>query len=326
MTSELAAIDGGAMAVAQDAAATARAHGVTLTEALGWYAAQGRTVHEAPVIEACVCAYLEDKRAAARRSATLRDYRVALTKFAGRFAGRAPGAITPGEIRQFLRQWPQPNTLYSWWRRLFAFFNWAVAHGWVFENPLLRARPRPQRRYRPGGYYTPSEAAWILRQVRGTDQLGVWVLALFGGIRSAEIRRLQAQPSPWTMLRLESGVIDIPAAISKNRPRIVPISPVLRAWLGEVQRYRFPIYPRNWAKKLRRLRRLLAREGRPGAFSPNMARRSFISYRLALAGASYAEVAAAAGNSEPTIRKFYRCLVSREAARQYFSLGPEKFQ
>lgn len=325
MTSPQASTDDGDLAVARQAAAVALEHGTSLTAALGWYVAHGRPVHEAPNIEACVCAYLDEKRAATRRFATVKNYRVVLTTFAERFAGRAPIAIQPAEIREFLRRWPQPTTLHSRWRQLFTFFNWAVAHGWVFENPLLRAMPRPQRAPQPGKLYTPGDAAWILRRVKGTDQLGVWVLGLFGGIRHAEIRRLQAQPTPWTMIRLEAGVIDLPAAISKNRPRLVPISPVLRAWLEYLRRYRFPIYPRDCAKKMRRVRRLLTQAGRPAAGSPNMARRSFISYRLALPGANYATVAAEAGNSEPMIRNYYRCRVTREAAQEYFSLGPDKF-
>jgi hypothetical protein len=326
VTAELALTDNRDLAVAQEAIAVARAHGTTLAEALGWYVARGRPVQEAPAIEACVCAYLDEKRAAARRSATLKNYRLVLTRLAERFAGRPLTAISPADIRQFLRRWPQPNTLCSIWRQLFTFFNRAVAHGWVFENPLLQAMPRPRRRHREGDYFTPRDAAWILRQVKGTDQLGFWVLALFGGIRTTEIRRLQAQPSPWTMIRLEAGVIDIPAAVSKNRPRLVPVLPVLRGWLEYLRRYRFPLYPRDGERKLSRTRRLLTRAGRAAAFSPNLARRSFISYQLALSGASYAAVAAAAGNSEQTIRQFYRCRVTREAAQQYFALGPDKIK
>ena len=168
------------MAAAQPAAAAARAEGHGLYEALEWYVAHGRAAREAPAIEACVCAYLEEKRAAARRSATLKGYRVSLTRFAERFSGRPPIAITTLEIRHFLRQWQHPNTIYSWWRRLFSFFNWALARGWVFENPLPRAMARPLRRYRPGRYYTPEEAARILREVKGTDELGVWLPACRG--------------------------------------------------------------------------------------------------------------------------------------------------
>jgi hypothetical protein len=326
VTAEPACLDDGELTAATAAAAVARAHGTTLAEALGWYAARGQLVQAAPTIDECVCAYLEEKRAASRRSATLKNYRIVLTRLAVRFAGRPLTAITPEEIRRYLKQWPNPNTLCTIWRELFTFFNRAVAHGWVPENPLLRAIPRPRRQHREGDYYSPRDAAWILRQVKGTDQLGFWVLALFAGMRTTEIRRLQAQPSPWTMIRLESGVIDIPAAVSKTRPRIVPISPVLQAWLEDLQRYQFPLYPRDGEKKLSRTRRLLTQAGRTAAFSPNLARRSYISYQLVLPGASYAKVAAAAGNSEQTIRQFYRSRVTREAARAYFALGPEQIK
>jgi hypothetical protein len=56
----------------------------------------------------------------------------------------------------------------------------------------------------------------------------------------------------------------------------------------------------------------------------NIARRSFLSYRLALPGASYAEVSNEAGNNEAILRKYYRRKVTRQEAVQYFGLRSNK--
>ena len=53
-----------------------------------------------------------------------------------------------------------------------------------------------------------------------------------------------------------------------------------------------------------------------------MARRSYISYRLALTGVSYANVSDESGATERLLRSEYYRKVSKEEAERYFSLKP----
>jgi hypothetical protein len=53
----------------------------------------------------------------------------------------------------------------------------------------------------------------------------------------------------------------------------------------------------------------------------NVGRRSFITYKLALAASSYAEIAREAGNSETIIRTHYERGASRDDAVEFFSLS-----
>ena len=98
------------LAIARAAAALARAHGTTLTDALGWFVDHGRTARAAPPVEVCVGLFLADRRAAGRRPETLAVYRIAPTNFSARFSGPPPPAIPPPGIRRVLSQWAHPPT------------------------------------------------------------------------------------------------------------------------------------------------------------------------------------------------------------------------
>lgn len=191
-------------------------------------------------------------------------------------------------------------------------------------------RIRPRRIAGKGSIYTPEEARELLRRARNTDQLGFWVLSLFAGMRTSEIERMQVLASPWSLVRLSDAVIEVPASFTKSRRRAIRMTPVLREWLRVLRREGGAFHPpKDGAKKIRCLRYAVLHEFRgprrlTGA--SNMGRRSFISYRLALARASYAEVAATAGNSEHVIRKYYRRPVTRESARAYFRLTPARVE
>jgi len=71
-----------------------------------------------------------------------------------------------------------------------------------------------------------------------------------------------------------------------------------------------PFYPLNHWEKFRV----------PGATV--MARRSYISYRIALSGASYAHVSDEAGTTGRLLRSEYYRKASKEDAERYFSLKP----
>ncbi len=56
----------------------------------------------------------------------------------------------------------------------------------------------------------------------------------------------------------------------------------------------------------------------------NIARRSYLSHRLALPLASYADVAREGGHNEVVLRRYYERRVSAREAREYFALTPSR--
>lgn len=277
-----------------------------------------------PPLSAAVAEYLLHKEAEGCRPATHRAYRLVLHRFAVRAGDRSLAGLTAAAAA-FLHRIPHPVSRRSAWIVLHRFFRWAVTMNHLAAQPLAFAdRPRhvvPNA----GVVYTPAEARAILARTMATDEIGFWALALFSGLRTEEIKRLQRHPAPWTLVRPDPGVIEVPPAMAKRRPRLIPILPVLRAWLDWIRRHRFPFFPPRDRLRLARTRRAVLAPGRarlPPAARQNMARRSYISYRLGLPGSSYAAVAAAAGNTEATIAKYYRRTVAPADAAAYFSLDP----
>jgi hypothetical protein len=286
----------------------------SVEDALAWFAAFAPRVRAAPCLGAAVEQYL-----AAHpdwRPATGRSLGYALRHFAAEFGHLRPWELTAEVLRAYLGRWPHGPTRHRVRGDLEALCTWFVRQEWLPVNPVVRAGTMSRPRGRRGCLYTPEEARRVLRQAQDTELLGYWVLALFAGLRTTEIERLGQADLAWSCIDLKARRLELPAWCSKTRvARDVPLLPVAVAWL---QRFAGrPVVPANLYYQLAR-----ARRDWPELRGRNRARRSYISYRLVLPGASYSAVAAAAGNSVSIIRNYYRCLVRRADARRYFSLFP----
>ena len=321
---------------AESARWLASTHGVrSIVDALDWYARYRPVVATAPPIKACIEEFQIVKRCEGHRPLSLYVYHYHLVKFAAEFGDCPPVSITPKEIATYLRQWTVPATLAARWQTLATFFAWTLRMGYTLENPVFAAMRKPKTRPPERLVATPAETRFILRKTKFTDAIGYWALSFFGGLRTKEIKSIEKLPNRWTVVRFGPGIIDLPATVTKTAARVVPISPVLREWLHWIQQRNAPFMPKNyWFKTTFVRRAALARRcgNRPqadGTVAPdrrifNIGRRSYISYRLALRDASYAEVADAVGNYEEIIRKHYHRKVSREDALKYFALTPSR--
>lgn len=329
------------IAEAEAAITYARSQGIdSLVDAVRWYHDQRASFVSAPLLPDCVDEFLVVKRAEGRAPITLTGYRSKLVRFAAAFPDRRPAQVAPSEIGSFILARSQhPCTRLDWWQTLRTFFAWCKRMRNVAENPVLQALAKPKPP--PGStlVFTPGEAKGILRAVRHTDQLGFWVLSMFAGLRTEEIRRLHASPNRWGLVRLRSRVIDLPHEVAKIYARRVPILPVLIPWLVIIRDRHLPFFPPGHFNKCRRLRNEILEERtaamtakhhsanpdiRPPIWGMNISRRSFISYRMALAEASYVEIANEVGNSETVIRAHYHCHVTRQDAEAYFALTPAR--
>jgi integrase len=175
--------------------------------------------------------------------------------------------------------------------------------------------------------FTPGDLISLL-SLSDTRLLPFLVIGAFGGLRSAEIARLD-----WAKINLQSGYITVDASIAKtNSRRLVPITPNLKEWLIKHRRARGPVVEianvPNAIQKLVNATRPPrgseeAEEKEPTIpWRHNALRHSFCSYRLAEVK-SAAQVALEAGNSPQMIFKHYRELVMEEQAKEWFSITPE---
>lgn len=316
----------------------AQLHGISsIPDALAWFLAHRKKTAAAPPLRQCVEEFLRAKRLEGRAPRTLHAYGKRLALFDAKFGERQPATVTPNDLVQYFSQWREPGALGGHWDVLSVFFNWLVVKSLVFENPVPLALRRPQQREAARLIYTPEEAAEILRKVKHTDEAGFWALSLFAGLRTHEIKRLNALPDPWALIDLRRGVIDLSGSKIVSGRRVIPISVCLAAWLRWVRARGLRFMPSNPWPKFRRVRAiaLAARyqddnhataggHGRSidGKKVYAMARRSYMSYRVALDGASYVELTDEVGTSEVFLRtKFYR-KASRADALRYFALSP----
>ena len=323
---------------AEATASYAKAQGIpSVLEAVRWYHAHHGGLGVAAALPQCVDEYLCVKQAEGLAEMTLAGYRSKLDRFAKAFPSRRPAEVSPDEIGRFIALAEHPTTRRDWWQTLFTFFGWCERMKYAPENPLPQALSKPNRIPSAALVLTPGEARAILRAAKHTDQVGFWVLGLFAGLRTQEIRRLQEYPDPWSLVRMSSRVIDLPNEVAKVHSRRIPILPVLGAWLKWVRRRDVPFFPKNHYVKCRRLRNAVMqercdpmtarhRETKPNVKAPiwafNVARRSYISYRLARPGANYAAISDEVGNSESVIRAHYARHVTAAAARALLCPDP----
>lgn len=309
----------------------AKAHGMASLSAVIVLMVQCRGT--AISVPAAVAEFNMAKRCQGNREAILRTYRVHLGAFAGVFRQTPLASVTPKQIADYLLRWENSATRASRWQYLATFFAWAVRHGYRDVNPVFLAMRKPLRPQAERCIFTPSETREILRRTKDTPAVGHWALALFAGLRMHELIWLHDQVDPWSLVRSDTGVIDLREQPLKFGPRVVPILPVLRPWLEWIRKRDAPFLSPNHQRARRRLKHevLAGRFGR-SVFAGrrdavpfyDMERRTCITYWLALPGASYADVSHAVGNSERTLRRFYAQRASRGDARQYFSLTPDR--
>lgn len=326
---------------AEAAFAYANSQGIdSVFDAVRWYRDHRETLINAPLVPQCVDEFLCAKRGKGCAPMTLLGYRSKLERFAQAYANRRPAEISPRELgRWMVERSPHPRTRLDWWMTLSTFFSWCRAMRYAVENPVPNALSRPKPARGSQLVLTPVEARRILRMVRDTDQMGFWILALFAGLRTEEIRRLQHANARWNLIRLRAEVIDLPEEIAKTYARRIPILPVLRPWLELARERRVPFLPSSHYLKCRRLRNRVLElrtaaldrhhhqntpEYRPPIWGFNIARRSFITYRVASGQVSYAELANEVGNSESILRRHYFRHATRKDAEEYFSLTPDR--
>lgn len=164
--------------------------------------------------------------------------------------------------------------------------------------------------------FTPEEARKLMTNAT-EDFLPCIAIALFAGLRSAEIQRLT-----WDKIDLKQGHIVISAGVAKTASRrIVPMEKNLLLWLAPYAERKGKLFEfgDNAYDK-----RLVATAKTAGiTWKQNAPRHSFISYAFAMCDDA-AKVASWCGNSPAVIHKNYRALVTKTDAANYFSITPPK--
>jgi len=162
---------------------------------------------------------------------------------------------------------------------------------------------------------TPAQARELL-SVAQSYKAGLCVpaiaVALFGGLRSAEIERLR-----WDQVNMTDREIRIDGAQSKvGNSRTIEISDALRAWLKWSDERGL----RNFRPPRKDLEAVRLKAGFT-SWPQNVLRHTAISVKARLSG-SFVDTATWAGNSEPVIRKHYWGRTSTADAQKIMAILP----
>jgi integrase len=290
--------------------------GVPLLDAARFYARH----HGKGIKRKSVAAVVDEMIAAKERKGVsevyLADLRYRLGVFKESFHCDV-NQIAPDDVAAFfehLRLSPRSHNNFA--LALRTFFRFAQRHGWLSkEVDLLERVERRSEKRAPVEIFTPSELAAILSNA---SPLIAPCLALgaFGGLRSAEILRLE-----WSDTERHPGFIEVAAHKAKTATRrIVPVADNLAKWLAIAQRSQERVWPHSKGHFIREIARATRESGL--RWKCNGLRHSFISYRLAEIQ-DVNRVALEAGNSPQMIFRHYRELATPDQARTWFAIAPE---
>lgn len=190
-------------------------------------------------------------------------------------------------------------------------FTHAMRMGWLQSNPVATLKPQRKPPAAPPAVFTVEEAAdWLCCVAAHAPAcLAGWAVAMFAGLRRAEVERLD-----WSEVKLSRGFVEVTAAKAKTGSRrLVEIQPnlasILEPLAGEGRV--FPLSPKRheaWAFRAY------------GKQPPkNAARHSFVSYHLALYE-NTEQTALQAGHGREILFRHYRELVTKQDAEEYFSI------
>ncbi len=274
--------------------------------------------HKAPVtaneVEDVVNELLVERERANRSERYLESLRSHLNRFKAAFRVKI-GSITAIQMEAWLNNiGATARTRNNFRGSLTALFHFAQKRGYLPRGIRTEADEieKVSVSASVANIYTPGELQSVL-QVAEDQILPAIAIGAFTGLRSASIARLS-----WESVKWEQGLIEIPAAIAKNRKRyLLPLLPCLARWLAPYRERKGRVFQgermQTWIKE--------AFEAAKVSRLHNGLRDSYISYRVAET-MNIPQVALEAGNSVEMIRSKYLEACTRDEAAKWFSVMP----
>jgi integrase len=291
-------------------------HGVTISDTVKHYMKHVIAYRTAPTVSEIVGKLLTDARTAGRRHRTIEDLQTRFGRFTRTFGERQLSSVTLEE----LKAWIDDPTLSARSRINYAtkasqLYNYAIRHGWADTN-LAERITRPSVEDKAVEVFTVQEASRLLTHADTYGLLPFVSIALFAGLRSAELQRLD-----WSAVKLAEQCILIGSDVAKRRSRrVVEITDTLASWLAVCARPAGRVLDVSEDHLSYRLKQLAKAAGLP-KWKHNGLRHSFGSYHLALHGDA-TKTAFQMGNSAVVVHNHYKGLVTNGDVQRYWSLRP----
>lgn len=293
-------------------------HGRTPVDAFAHYLAHLERC-KTSITVAALCDKFQALKTSEKKSRRyLDDLHYRLGILAGEFGGRIAADVSTDDVSAWLAGMnAAPQTVKNYRTIARSLFSYAVTLKACAENPVDRAF-MPSNADTEVGILTVTQAAALLNAAHDRPEiLPAIAIGLFGGVRDAEIHRLD-----WSEIGFESGFITITRKKGKKKVRrLIELRPALRAWLEPLRQISGPVWP---AGERGRILHEAAREAAGLKQWPhNALRHSFASYALAK-WQNAAALALEMGNSVPVLMEHYREIVLPKDAEAFWSLTPAK--
>lgn len=305
----------------------------SLTEAADFFLKHHRAPEYTIRLRDALKPYLDDKERDGLRPRTISALKASLRRFIIATDDPWTHEVTRQQVEGYLRGLRSADgaskASKKFWNNtlneLRGFFTWCATadkttnRPFTFENPTATIRAYDARQVREQQNARPittdlkalTKMLSVLCRWRGGALVRYYALAYFAGIRPAEIERMNGREKE--LINLKTGIITIPANISKTRhERHVTISDNLAAWL---KAFPPPVTPPKHGKLLEKARKHFK-------LTHDEARHSFISYHVAM-HRSLGDAALQAGNSESIIRRHYLNLHPREDGEIFWRIVPD---
>lgn len=265
-------------------------------------------------VRAIVDEMLKTKEGEQLSDAWIKDLRIRCGKFAASFSC-ALSTIRTAEIYEWLSKLKiKQKTRLNYRICVAALYSYAKARGYLPKDwDVMDDVPIPEVKRGDIKIFTPEQLTRLLEHV-GEELIPYAAVGAFAGLRGSERERVVWEKFDW-----DSGYITCDRSVTKtNRRRLVPILPVLRAWLKPYRRQTGRICLHK--SPTNAIVRAAKKAGIQWEY--NALRHSFISYRLAEVK-NEAQVALEAGNSVDECRESYLQLVTPQAAALWFGICPK---
>jgi integrase len=308
--------------------------GATLKEAADFFRKRHPAALEKRTVRQVADEMIAAKRAAKLSKVYLWDLEVRLKRFSNAFQMNI-GGVSGTMLQTWLDNMEgSGRTKKNYLAVIAALFRFCIRRKYLPKDAMDEIAAVQQAKADNGEVeiFTPAEMNEILAAAQ--PEMILWLaIAGFGGLRSAEIQRLD-----WREINLKERHIEITASKAKTAARrLAPITDNLAGWISPYAKESGKVtgFEAWWNQIPKLVEAVNAQRSKSAeqtektflaeqkfAWKHNALRHSFISYRLA-AIKNTAEVALEAGNSPQMIFKHYRQLVTEAEAAKWFSILPK---
>lgn len=309
--------------------------GATISQAVDFYLKHATAMTKPRRLEELVDAFRDAKEAAGCSARYYRQLGVSL----GALAKHLPGAMAHEVTREDVEGWLRSGTWSARTRNGYvgdvrAMFAWALKAGHVRLNPAAEIG-RMKTVDGEIGTLTVDQCEQLLSAaLQKPNMMGFVVLGMFGGLRPAEIARLD-----WGAVDLGAGTVIVAGSQAKTRRRrVVDLCPNAVAWIKASKvtrkgaicgkwwdaRWRLFRHSLGWAVGVgeKRVRRV---EVKPvhGEWPHNALRHTYASMHYAFHQNEAALQVQMGHESAAMLHRHYRALKTRAEAAKFWALTPK---